>query len=61
MSILVIMSSKAILLYPIQTKILLLNLLFKYSNKTQIFLLKDILSKVKPNKPKVVHTILDWG
>ena len=68
MSILVIISSKVILLYSIQTKILLLNLLFKYSNQTQILilkdiflkglfikdlLLKDILSKVKPNGPKV--------
>ena len=66
MSILVIISSKVILLYPIQTKILLLNLLLKYSNQTQILLFKDfflkdlflkyifskdILLKVKPNRP----------
>ena len=55
----VIIFLKAILNYFIQTKTLLLNLLFKYSNQTQILLLKviflkDLLSKnifqkVKPN------------
>ena len=59
MSILVIISSKVILLYPIQIKTLLLNLLLKYLNQTQILLLKDLLlkdflskdllPKVKPN------------
>ena len=66
MFFLVIISLKVILFYPIQTKTLLLNLLLKCSNQIQIllskviflkiiplknFLLKIILSKVKPNKP----------
>ena len=71
MSTLVIMSSKVILLYHIQTKTLLLNLLFKYSNQTQILLLKDlflknfllkyILSKVKPNGALIMCTFGGLG
>ena len=72
MSILVIISSKVILFYSIQTKILLINLLLKYSNQTQILLLKDlflkdiilkdlfskdILPKVTPNGPKVIFVL----
>ena len=59
---------KIILLYHIQTKIILLSLLFTYSNQTKIillkvislksFLLKYLLPKVKPNTPELVHWIM---
>ena len=64
----VILSLKVILFYPIQTKIIFLNLLVKYYFQTQInsfnfnysknnsltlILLKVISFKVKPNGPLV--------